>query len=53
MDIAIHGGLDAPVAQKLLQDLRLHTAFDGPGGIGMAKGMHAKPLDAGLIAELI
>ena len=53
MDIAIHGSLDASMAKQLLQNLWLHTAFDGPGGICVAKGVHAEPLDAGFIAELI
>ena len=53
MNIAIHGGLDACVPQQLLQNLRLHAAFDGAGGVCMAQGMHRETLDPGIVAKFI
>ena len=52
MDIAIHGGLDACVAQQLLQNLRLHSAFDGTGGVSMTQSVHAEPFDSSLVTQL-
>lgn len=51
VDIAVHGRLDAGVAQQLLQNFRLHAALDGSCGVGVAQGVHAEVLDARLITE--
>ena len=53
MDIAIHRGFDACVAQEFLQHLRRHTTLDGTGGIGVTQGMHTKTLDASLVTQLV
>ena len=53
MDIAVHGGFDAGVAQELLEDLGLHTPLDGTGGVCMAECVHTETLDPGLIAKLV
>ena len=52
MDIAVHGGLDAGVAQELLQHLGLHSALDGAGGVGVPQGVHTEPFDPRLVAQL-
>ncbi len=53
MYIPFHCGLDARMPEKLLQDLWLHTAFNGFGGICMPQGMNAYPLDSGPITQLV
>ena len=53
MNIPIHGSLDACMAQKFLECLGRHPALDGPGGIGMAKSVHAESFNSVLIAEFI
>ena len=53
MDIAIHRRLDTGVAKQLLQNLRLHPAFNHACRIGMAECVHTEPFNSGLIAQLI
>ena len=53
MGIVIHRRLDTGVAKQLLQNLRLHPAFNRACRIGMAERVHTKPLDSGLIAKFI
>ena len=53
MDVPVHGRFQAGMTKELLQGLRLHPAFDGPGGVGMAQSVHTKPFDSSPITELI
>ena len=51
--VGVHGGLDAGMAQQLLQDFRLHTALNGPGGIGVTEGVHGEGRNASGFAQLV
>ena len=53
MNIPVHGHFQAGMAEELLQGLGLHPAFDGSGGIGVAKSVHTEPPDSSFITELV
>ena len=53
MDVSVHRGLDACMAKKLLQDLRLYPTLDGSRCVRVPERMHTKMLDACLIAKLV
>ena len=53
VNVPIHGGLDAGVTQQFLQHLRLHSAFDGTGRIGVTQRVHTKTFDPCFVAELV
>ena len=51
MDIAIHRRLDTGVAKQLLQNLRLHPAFNRACRIGMPIGYNKDKSGSSLIAR--
>ena len=53
MNISVHCRLDIRMAEQLLQDLRLHSALDRPGGISVTQGMYADALDPCFVTQLI
>ena len=52
-DVPAHCRFQAGMTKELLQGLGLHPAFDGPGGIGVAKSVHTEPPDSSFITELV
>lgn len=53
MHIFIHGSLDTGVTQQLLKYLRLHSALDCTGGVGMSQRVHTEAFDSILIANFV
>ena len=45
MNIPIHGGFHARMAEKFLQYLGLDTALNGTGSVSVAQSMRTEPLD--------
>ena len=53
MNIPIHGGFHARMAEKFLQYLGLDTALNGTGSVSVAQSMRTEPLDLGLMAQYL
>ena len=53
MDIFIHSGLDARVAQQLLEHLQLHPAFNRTGSISVSQSVHTETLDSVFITDFV